>query len=83
MTLALVGGSLAPTPTPRRWGVCLGLRRCSWKQRLPLEPCPTLAPSPLPPAGKYLAEFSISYKPTLHGRPGLGATHSSRFIPLK
>jgi small subunit ribosomal protein S15e len=33
--------------------------------------------------GRYLAEFSISYKPTLHGRPGLGATHSSRFIPLK
>ena len=33
--------------------------------------------------GKYLAEFSITYKPTLHGRPGLGATHSSRFIPLK
>jgi small subunit ribosomal protein S15e len=32
--------------------------------------------------GKYLAEFSITYKPTLHGRPGLGATHSSRFIPL-
>ncbi len=22
--------------------------------------------------GHYLAEFSISYKPTLHGRPGLG-----------
>lgn len=36
-----------------------------------------------PPQGKYLAEFSITYKPTLHGRPGLGATHSSRFIPLK
>ena len=33
--------------------------------------------------GHYLAEFSVSYKPTLHGRPGLGATHSSRFIPLK
>lgn len=32
--------------------------------------------------GHYLAEFSITYKPTLHGRPGLGATHSSRFIPL-
>lgn len=32
--------------------------------------------------GKYLAEFSITYKPTLHGRPGLGATHSSRFIPI-
>jgi small subunit ribosomal protein S15e len=33
--------------------------------------------------GHYLGEFSICYKPTLHGRPGLGATHSSRFIPLK
>lgn len=32
--------------------------------------------------GKYLAEFSITYKPTLHGRPGLGSTHSSRFIPI-
>ncbi|EPY51534.1 40S ribosomal protein S15 [Schizosaccharomyces cryophilus OY26] len=33
--------------------------------------------------GHYLGEFSISYKPTRHGRPGIGATHSSRFIPLK
>merc|ERR1712071_48323 len=33
--------------------------------------------------GLYLAEFSISYKPVKHGRPGIGATHSSRFIPLK
>ncbi|KAJ4821916.1 ribosomal protein S15 [Turnera subulata] len=33
--------------------------------------------------GHYLAEFSISYKPVKHGRPGMGATHSSRFIPLK
>merc|ERR1712071_26273 len=33
--------------------------------------------------GFYLAEFSISYKPVKHGRPGIGATHSSRFIPLK
>ncbi|SMR44923.1 unnamed protein product [Zymoseptoria tritici ST99CH_3D1] len=32
--------------------------------------------------GHYLAEFSISYKPVKHGRPGIGATHSSRFIPL-
>ncbi|KAE8702892.1 40S ribosomal protein S15 [Hibiscus syriacus] len=31
----------------------------------------------------YLAEFSISYKPVKHGRPGIGATLSSRFIPLK
>lgn len=33
--------------------------------------------------GHYLAEFSISYKPVKHGRPGIGSTHSSRFIPLK
>merc|ERR1711962_1247237 len=30
--------------------------------------------------GHYLGEFSISYKPVKHGRPGIGATHSSRFI---
>lgn len=33
--------------------------------------------------GHYLAEFSMSYKPVKHGRPGIGATHSSRFVPLK
>eukprot|EP00178_Gracilaria_changii_P002744 TRINITY_DN14023_c0_g1_i1.p1 TRINITY_DN14023_c0_g1~~TRINITY_DN14023_c0_g1_i1.p1 ORF type:complete len:161 (+),score=21.00 TRINITY_DN14023_c0_g1_i1:50-484(+) len=33
--------------------------------------------------GHYLAEFSISYKPVKHGRPGVGATNSSRIIPLK
>ncbi|KAF1803383.1 ribosomal protein S19-domain-containing protein [Mucor lusitanicus] len=33
--------------------------------------------------GHYLAEFSISYKPVKHGRPGIGATHSSKFVPLK
>ncbi|KAJ4458863.1 putative 40S ribosomal protein S15-3 [Paratrimastix pyriformis] len=33
--------------------------------------------------GHYLGEFAISYKPVMHGRPGIGATHSSRFIPLK
>merc|ERR1711941_170127 len=31
----------------------------------------------------YLGEFSMTYKPVKHGRPGIGATHSSRFIPLK
>ena len=33
--------------------------------------------------GHYLAEFSLTYKPVKHGKPGIGATHSSRFIPLK
>merc|ERR1712243_232479 len=26
----------------------------------------------------YLGEFSITYKPVKHGRPGIGATHSSK-----
>eukprot|EP01083_Nonionella_stella_P082219 226936_1 len=33
--------------------------------------------------GHYLGEFAITYKPIRHGRPGIGATNSSRFIPLK
>lgn len=33
--------------------------------------------------GHYLGEMSITYTPTRHGRPGTGATHTSRFIPLK
>ncbi|GAX75862.1 hypothetical protein CEUSTIGMA_g3305.t1 [Chlamydomonas eustigma] len=33
--------------------------------------------------GHYLAEFSISYKPCKHGKAGIGASKSSRFIPLK
>ena len=33
--------------------------------------------------GHYLGELSLSYKPVRHGRPGIGATHSSRFVPLK
>ena len=33
--------------------------------------------------GFYLAEFSMSYRPVGHGRPGIGSTTSSRFIPLK
>uniref|UniRef100_A0A5F8GNV1 40S ribosomal protein S15 n=1 Tax=Monodelphis domestica TaxID=13616 RepID=A0A5F8GNV1_MONDO len=31
----------------------------------------------------YLGKFSITYKPVKHDQPGIGATHSSRFIPLK
>ena len=32
--------------------------------------------------GHYLGEFSISYKPVKHGRPGIGASNSSKFVPL-
>ncbi len=33
--------------------------------------------------GHYLGEFSITYKPVRHGRPGIGSTGSSKFTPLK
>merc|ERR1711937_518288 len=33
--------------------------------------------------GTYFGEYGITYKPVRHGRPGIGSTHSSRFIPLK
>ena len=33
--------------------------------------------------GYYLAEFSISYNPVRHGRPGLGSNKDARFIPIK
>lgn len=52
------------------------LKQCALELRPQVEIKPEMV-------GHYLAEFSISYKPVKHGRPGIGATHSSRFIPLK
>lgn len=48
----------------------------------PQRRSPSFLPQP-EMIGHYLGEFSITYKPVKHGRPGIGATHSSRFIPLK
>jgi len=33
--------------------------------------------------GMKLSEFSLTYKPVKHGKPGIGATSSSKFVPLK
>ncbi|CAN6637750.1 small ribosomal subunit protein uS19 [Trichomonascus vanleenenianus] len=33
--------------------------------------------------GHYLGEFSITYRPVAHKRPGAGNTAAARFIPLK
>jgi small subunit ribosomal protein S15e len=33
--------------------------------------------------GMFLGEFSITYRPVRHGRPGIGSNNASRFIPLK
>jgi len=32
--------------------------------------------------GHYLGEFSITYTPVKHGRPGVGAAAAARFVPL-
>lgn len=33
--------------------------------------------------GHYLGEFSITYTPVTHGKPGIGATNSSKAVSLK
>lgn len=33
--------------------------------------------------GHYLGEYSITNQPVRHGRPGIGASRSSMYIPLK
>ena len=33
--------------------------------------------------GYYLGEFGMTYKRVMHGKPGVGATHSSKFVPIK
>jgi len=33
--------------------------------------------------GHYLGEFAISNKPVKHGTPGIGASRSSMYVPLK
>ena len=33
--------------------------------------------------GHYLGEFAITNKPVKHGQPGIGASRSSMYVPLK
>ena len=33
--------------------------------------------------GHYLGEFSLTRKRVQHGSPGIGATRSSKYVPLK
>ena len=33
--------------------------------------------------GHYLGEFAITNKPVKHGSPGIGASRSSMYVPLK
>lgn len=33
--------------------------------------------------GHYLGEFAVTNKPVRHGTPGIGASRSSMYVPLK
>ena len=33
--------------------------------------------------GRYLGEFAVTNKPVKHGSPGIGASRSSMYVPLK
>lgn len=33
--------------------------------------------------GYYLGKFAMSYKRVMFGKPGVGTTHSSKFVPIK
>jgi len=46
------------------------------KEFIPLEIKPAMI-------GHYLGEFAITNKPVRHGTPGIGASRSSMYVPLK
>jgi small subunit ribosomal protein S19 len=46
------------------------------KEFVPVEIKPTMI-------GHYLGEFAITNKPVKHGTPGIGASRSSMYVPLK
>ncbi|OYT47573.1 30S ribosomal protein S19 [Candidatus Bathyarchaeota archaeon ex4484_231] len=46
------------------------------KEFVPVEIAPEMV-------GHYLGEFAITNKPVKHGTPGIGASRSSMYVPLK
>jgi small subunit ribosomal protein S19 len=48
----------------------------SGKEFTPVEITPEMI-------GSYLGEFAITNKPVRHGSPGIGASRSSMYVPLK
>ena len=46
------------------------------KEFTPVEVAPEMV-------GHYLGEFAITNKPVRHGSPGIGASRSSMYVPLK
>jgi small subunit ribosomal protein S19 len=59
---------------PEMVGVTLLLH--SGKEFVPVEITPQMI-------GHYLGEYGITNKPVKHGQPGIGASRSSMYVPLK
>jgi small subunit ribosomal protein S19 len=59
---------------PEMVGVTLLLH--SGKEFVPVEITPQMI-------GHYLGEYSITNRPVKHGQPGIGASRSSMYVPLK
>jgi len=56
--------------------VGLTIRVHNGKEFVPVEIKPEMI-------GRYLGEFAITNKPVKHGTPGIGASRSSMYVPLK
>ncbi len=59
---------------PEMIGVKLSVH--NGKEFIPVEIKPAMI-------GHYLGEFAITNKPVRHGTPGIGASRSSMYVPLK
>lgn len=59
---------------PEMVGVKLSIH--NGKEFIPVEIKPAMI-------GHYMGEFAISNKPVRHGTPGIGASRSSMYVPLK
>jgi len=59
---------------PEMVGVTVGVH--NGKEFTPVEIAPEMI-------GHYLGEFAITNKPVKHGSPGIGASKSSMYVPLR
>jgi small subunit ribosomal protein S19 len=68
------GGNGKPIKLPEMVGVTIHVH--NGKEFVPVEIKPEMI-------GHYLGEFAITNKPVKHGTPGIGASRSSMYVPLK
>ena len=80
--LSETGGQVKPVKThvrdavvlPEMVGITVHVH--NGKEFMPVEIAPEMV-------GHYLGEFAVTNKPVRHGTPGIGASRSSMYVPLK